>query len=225
MTDIAPPSRSRRGGSRRKAYLACGAILAVGALVSAAAFTDRARLNLGGEGGFASPADLHLEVKEGNVSDLAEDGTWQRFTTQDGAGAVPIAGADALHPGGDSVTAHIPVRNASPGLAAEVGLTLVSRTDVDDPSPSAWAVDAEGEAVSVGASNRAYLEALRFDAALDGTPIASGRTYDELAVALGSFAPGQARLLTVDVSLAADGHEDRFNGGTAAVLVHLTATS
>lgn len=214
---------------RRRAYLTGGTLVGVAALVTAAAFTDSSFLRLNGENGFGgSGSAFAMEVKAGNVTDLTDDGTWAAYSTAEEAGALPIEGADALVPGGDPVTANIPVRNASENLDATITLGLLSETDVEDATASQWAVGADGAPSTAGAANAAYLDALRFDVAVDGTTTATGLTYDEMSatpVPVGEFAGLEAKLVTVDVSLAANGAETQYNGGQAVVLAHFHATS
>lgn len=233
MSRLASLARAARGRPRRT-VAAGAAVLVVAALVTTAAFTDRAWLGLGTGSGLGTPASLQLEVKSQNTRDLSDDGTWIRVP-EEGAGpvnpapgtggTVPIPKNGTLRPGGESATVDIPVRNASPSLDATLELRVLSRTDLDDPTPSAFAVHADGTPATVGESNAAYLDELLFDVLVDDVLVADDLPVEELPISLGALPAGAARLLTLEVRLPADGDLRLANGGTASLTAHLVATT
>lgn len=233
MSRIASLTRAARGLPRRT-VVAGAAVLVVAALVTTAAFTDRSWLNLAGDTGFGTPGELHLEVKTQNTRDLSDDGTWVRIP-EEGAGPVnPVPGVDGtvpiphdgtLRPGGESATVDIPVRNTSASLDATLELRVLSRTDLDDPTPSAFAVHADGTRATVGEANAAYLDELLFDVLVDDVLVADDLPVEELPIALGALPAGAARLVTLEVRLPADGDLQLANGGVASLTAHLVATT
>ena len=221
MSRLASLARAARG--RPRTVAAGAVVLLVAALVTTAAFTDRAWLNLGS--GLVTPGALHLEVKSENTRDLSDDGTWIRVPEEGAGPVVPIPQSGSLRPGGPSATVDIPVRNASPNVDATLDLRVLSRTDLDDPAPSAFAAHADGTPATVGESNAAYLDQLRFGVLVDDVPVADDLTVDELPIELGALDAGAARLVTLEVRLPADGDLPLANGGTASLTAHFVATT
>lgn len=220
--------RARLSG-RRRALTTTGALLGVATLVTAATFTDSSFLSIDGGNGFGGAAtELVVEVKEGNVDDLSDDGAWRVFPSVGDAGGLPIEGSDMLVPGGSAVTVDIPVRNASERLDASISLGLLSDTDVVDTAPALWATGPDGAPTTVGAANAAYLDALRFDVSVDGSTVATGLTHAAVSgepVPLRSLAAQEVTLVTIAMSLVADESQAQHNGGQALVLARVTATS
>jgi hypothetical protein len=233
MSRIASLARAARGTPRRT-VVAAGAVLVVAALVTVAAFTDRAWLSLGGSG-MGTPEEMRLEVKNQNTRDLSDDGTWQRLVVDEKGGAVapapgpgttvPLPQGGTLRPGGDPATVHIPVRNTSASLDATIQLVVVTRSDVDDPTPSAFAVRPDGTAATVGEANAAYLDEIVFDVLLDDVLIADDLPIEDVPTALGDLPASTARLVTLEFRLPADGDLQLANGGVASLTAHLTATT
>ncbi len=124
---------------RKRLYVAVGSTLAIGALVTAAAFTDYANINLGGaQGGGIGSADnafvLHV-AKTGDDGlpvdreDLENDEDfWVSANTDEGA-RYTLAGAENLVPG-QTLNVSIPVRNSSDPFSAELVLSFVDKAEV-----------------------------------------------------------------------------------------------
>jgi len=233
MSRLASWTRAARGLPRRT-VVAGAAVLAVAALVTTAAFTDRSWLNVGGDSGFGTPAELHLEVKSQNTRDLSDDGTWVRIP-EEGAGpvnpapgvggTVPIPDDGTLRPGGPSATVDIPVRNASASLDAALELRVLSRTDLEDPTPSRFAAHPDGTRATVGEANAAYLDELLFDVLVDDVLVADDLPVEELPIQLGTLPAGTARLVTLEVRLPGESDLTLANGGVASLTAHLVATT
>lgn len=174
---------------RRKAIIAWGALAGIAALITTAAFTDQAFLNLGSNGIGGSDSTYSIQVGATDADGVFVDG-WQE--ADDPAG-VPIRldGAEAVFPGSDPVRVVIPVRNASPHFDSSLAVSLARLTDtaenVTDPD---------------------YLTSLRFSVAqpattLSTTPVAtSDLTFDEVqALALNNLANGEESTVTLEVRL------------------------
>ena len=227
MSRSARSARSARAarGVPRRAVVVGGVVLVVVALGTAAAFTDRARLRLGDGSGIGTPEQMHLEVKDHNTRDLSDDGTWQRLAEDGQGGSVPLPLGGTLRPGGEPVAVHIPVRNTSASLDATLRLTLLTRGDVEDPTPSTWAVRADGTAATVGEANAAYLDQIVVDVLLDDEPVAADLPVEDVPAVLGTLPADTARLVGLEVRLPADGDLRLANGGVASLTAHLTATT
>lgn len=123
---------------RKRLYIAGGSVLVAAALLTAAAFTDIANINLGAGSGIgvgdSSFALLVPDVDEdGNiVMPSGEDG-WVSAASGEGI-SYNIPGADALEPN-SSVSISFPVRNASPTLDGQLSVAI-NAMDAD-PSPVA----------------------------------------------------------------------------------------
>jgi hypothetical protein len=188
MTDQPTDDRSRR----REALVAWGALAGVAALLTTAAFTDVARLNLGsgGIGGSDSTYNIQVGGTDGDGTFVA--GTWQEA---DDAAGVPIAisGAESVFPGSTPISVEIPVRNDSTAFASSLSLTL---SQLADDAGAGRVTDAN------------YLSSLRFDVAMpgtsrDATPVAeSGLTFAQAsAVVLNELAAEEESTVTLTIAL------------------------
>lgn len=130
---------SQKSG-RKRAIIAGGAILGVAALATTAAFTDFARLNLNGEGGFGGASNSYnLVVSSGQEATVAAvpEANWIE-ANPDAADIAPITGAEALVPGGNSIYVNIPVKNDSNSINSSLALTLENTAAIsDDPTQAA----------------------------------------------------------------------------------------
>ncbi|GIG36583.1 hypothetical protein [Cellulomonas pakistanensis] len=232
MSRLAPLARAARRLPRRT-VVAGGSVLVVAALVTTAAFTDSTVIRV--RDGLRTPEQMRLEVKSHNTRDLSDDGSWRRLAEDGedgpvqpapGSGAtVPLPRGGTLSPGGEPAVVHIPVRNTSGALDATVQVGLLVRGDLEDPTPSAWAVRPDGTAATVGEANAAYVDALLVDVLLDDELVADDLPVAHVPTVLGALPAGTARLVTVEVRLPDDGDLALVNGGVASLTAHLTATT
>lgn len=131
----AAPVEDPKSG-RKRLYIAGGSVLAAAALLTAAAFTDIANINLGaGSGIGVGDSSFALQVadvdEDGNpVIPVDEDG-WVSAAGADGI-SYNIPGAEALEPN-ESVTVEIPVRNASATLDGQLRVSFQDITAVPSP--------------------------------------------------------------------------------------------
>ncbi|QZN85608.1 hypothetical protein [Cellulomonas sp. C5510] len=216
--------------ARTRLVLSIGAVAGVGALVTAATFTDFANLNLGDgtDGGGIGSGRFNIQVVGTDGAGMPVPGTWQEANLPEGVD-IAVPGAGSITPGG-TIEVDLPYRNASTSLGADIDL---------------WLKEVPGRT-----STPAYLDALRFTI-LDGAgvPLVSDVTFDELdassaaekisltdALTGSELAAGAEDSITVQVSLAdydadnssgdADGlTNDVLNGGVAYVQLHWDAVS
>lgn len=176
---------------RRKALVAWGALAGVAALLTTAAFTDVARLNLGSGGIGGSDSTYNIQVGATDADGEFVAG-WQEA---DAAAGVPIAisGAESVFPGSAPISVEIPVRNDSTAFASSLSLTLSQLADDVD---AGRVTDAD------------YLSSLRFDVAMpatarDAAPVAeTGLTFAEAsAVALNELAADEESTVTLSITL------------------------
>lgn len=216
--------------ARTRLVLSIGAVAGVGALVTAATFTDFANLNLGNgtDGSGIGAGTFNMQVVGTNSAGVPVAGTWQEANLPEGVD-VAIPGADTITPG-ETIEVTLPYRNASTKLGADIDL---------------WLNEVPGQT-----SSPDFLAALRFTI-LDGTGavLADGVTFDALdagdaasrisltdALTDAALAPGDEDEITVRVALLdydadngsgdADGlSNDILNGGVAYVQLHWDAVS
>lgn len=176
---------------RRKGLVAWGALAGVAALLTTAAFTDVARLNIGGNGIGGADSTYNIQVGATDADGRFVAG-WQEA---DGPAGVPIAldGAESLFPGSSPVEVTIPVRNDSTHFDSSLALTLVQLADDVD---TGRVTDAD------------YLSSLRFSVAMAGTSLdaaalsASDLTFAEVqALALNDLAAEEESAVTLTVRL------------------------
>lgn len=212
-------AQPRRRSSRKRAFLALGAVVAVGAGITAAAFTDFANLNLGANGIGADQYNIQV-VDTDPVTGAQIPGTWQEANTVAGA-PIELVGAQTLYPGSAAISVDIPVRNASASLGSTLTLSLAqlpdAGADVTDPN---------------------YLSSLRFSysqpATSVGTTAVAGTdlTFAELnAVALNGLAAGEESSVTITVRLldqaesGATFDDNSLNGSKAFIQAQFNGTS
>lgn len=199
---------SSRGTKRL--VVAGGSLLAIAGLVTAAAFTDFANLNLGdgtADSGIGGDNRFNIQVVGTNASGVPVAGTWQEANTAAGVN-IAVPGADTITPG-DTISVDIPFRNESPKLSADIDFSLQDRPGyVSDPE---------------------IADALRYTIALDGTAIISDATQDQVAdLDLGVYTTGSQGTLRVSIALPDQGTEAANNAlqsKVSYVQAHFAATS
>lgn len=176
----------------RKALLAWGSLAAAAALITTAAFTDAAHLNLGTNGIGGADSTYNIQVGATDAEGAFIAGQWQE--ADDPAG-VPIAieGAQAVFPGSDPISVVIPVRNDSPVFNSSLTLTL---SQLPDDAANGVVTDAN------------YLSSLRFDVSmpatsLGATPVAqTDLTFAEVsALVLNDLAADEESTVTIAIRL------------------------
>lgn len=202
------PITTPRG--KKRLVIAAGSLLAVGGLITAAAFTDFANLNLGNgtdDSGIGGNNRFNIQVVGTDADGNPVAGTWQEADTAEGVN-INVPGADLITPG-DTVTVDIPFRNESPALSADIAFSFQDRAGyTSDPAIAA---------------------ALRYTVLLDGAAIVSD--VDQTAVEdldLGTYVTGEDATLSLSISLPDQGSEAANNalqGQISYVQAHFDATS
>lgn len=175
---------------RRKGLIAWGALAGVAALITTAAFTDVARLNLGSSGIGGSDSSYNIQVGATDDGGNFIDG-WQEADEPAGV-PINLAGAQGLYPGSDPVSVTIPVRNDSVHFDSSLALTLAQLAD-----------DAEAGRVT----DAHYLASLRFDVSMPATSMAPAAAHTNLtyaqvqALALNDLAAEEESSVTLTVHL------------------------
>ena len=210
----------KRGLSRRaKAVIGLGAVVAIAAGVTAAAFTDFANLNLGTNGIGADQYNIQV-VDTDPVTGAQIPGSWQEANTPAGA-PIEIVGANTIFPGSAPISVDIPVRNASATLNSTLSLGLVQL-----PDSGANVTDAN------------YLSSLRFSVSmpatsLGATPISvSDQTFAQLSsLTLNDLAAGEVSDVTISVRLLTQAEsgstftDNDLNGMKAFIQAQFNGTS
>lgn len=209
MTARTTDDRSRR----RKALVAWGSLAGVAALLTTAAFTDVARLNLGSGGLGGSDATYNIQVGATDAEGAFIPG-WQEA---DDAAGVPIAltGAESMFPGSTPISIEIPVRNDSPTFASSLALGL---NQLADDAGAGRVTDAD------------YLSSLRFDVQMPATSrdaaavTETGLTFAEAdALVLNELAADEESTVTLTIALLSQSesgaaHTDNSLAGKGAFL-------
>ncbi|MDQ1129968.1 hypothetical protein [Microbacterium sp. SORGH_AS_0888] len=199
---------SSRGTKRL--IIAGGSLLAVAGLVTAAAFTDFANLNLGDgtdDSGVGGNNRFNIQVVGTDANGVPVPGEWQEADTAAGVN-IAVPGADLITPG-DTVSVDIPFRNESPVLSADISFSLQDRPGY--------------------VSDAAIAAALRYTIQLDGTDIVTNvaqSAVDDLD--LGTYLTGTQGTLTVEISLPDQGSaaaNNALQGEVSYVQAHFDATS
>ncbi|MGC4151974.1 MAG: hypothetical protein QM628_02695 [Propionicimonas sp.] len=198
----------KRGLSRLVA--AAGALAAVAALATAAAFTDFANLNIGNgtdDSGIGGNNRFNIQVVGTDIDGNPVVGTWQEADTEAGVN-INLPGADVITPG-DTVSVEIPFRNESPELGADIAFSLQDRPG--------YASDAE------------IADALRYTIELDGSAVVSSVPQSGVAdLDLGVWVAGDGGVLKVTVTLPDQGSpaaNNALQNKVAYVQAHFDATS
>jgi hypothetical protein len=219
-TAQAAPAEDR--ARRRKAVLAWGSLAGIAALVTTAAFTDVARLNVGAQGLGGADSTYNIQVGATDASGQLVPGAWQEADAVEG---VPLAltGSDALAPGGPAAAMELPVRNDSRTFASTLDLSVDGLADdagagrVTDPS---------------------YLASLRFTVSMQptaGDPAVArhqGLTFAQMqTLELNELAPGEESVVALSVTLlpqsesAAPYDDNALNGKGAYLQLRLDGSS
>jgi hypothetical protein len=176
---------------RRKGLVAWGALAGAAALLTTAAFTDNAFLNLGGANGIGG-ADSTYNIQVGATDGegvFLNDGTWQEADNPIGV-PVFLEGAQSLFPGSDAIGIDIPVRNDSAHFTSSLAISLAQIADTAD-----------------AVTDANYLASLRFDVTMPATSLAAaqshtGLTYAEVqALALGDLAAEEESVVSLKIRL------------------------
>lgn len=209
---------------RKRAIITGGVLLGAGALVTAAAFTDFALLDLNGDGGFGGVENAYnIQVSTGQENTVPDVSTWVEANPNSEAVA-PIEGADALIPGGAPIYVNLPVLNDSASMASSLDLVLHNVTaTVETP---------EGAAIDIAAANEAYAKLIRFQVAQvdDASTVPTdwvtptGLAFDTNgavpSVALSDLDPSAGSIIVVKVWLEegqTQAETNLANGGTVQV--------
>lgn len=224
-TTATPRDDDRRG--RKRAFLALGALLGVGALATSAYFTDSALLDLNGGGGFGSTDNKYnIQVSTGMENTVSDVKTWVE-AFPDSAAIADIPGASNLLPGG-SVVVKIPVLNDSKNWKSTLKLSLKNTT------PAASTPDQV-------ARNAAYMKLLSVDVAetadastapttwtTTGLTIPAETGSSSTAVDLSTLNPKAGTVLYVKLALkegTTQAATDAANGGAVAIQAVIDGTS
>jgi hypothetical protein len=210
-TASGPAEEKEHRNGRKRLFVGGGVLLGIGALATAAAFTDFALLDLGTGGLGGESNGYNIQVSTGQEPTVGSVARWVEANPD--AEAVTIPGSDSLSPGGGPLTVRLPVRNASEKLDSTLSLTLENTTE----NPSA--------------ADRAYTGLLRFSyaevddassAPAQWKPVGSGvlgASGSTSTVKLGDLAPESGRVVVLRISLADGADQEATNaangGGTA----------
>jgi hypothetical protein len=219
MTHEAAAPQRREKSRRTRAVIGLGAVVAIAAGVTAAAFTDFANLNLGANGIGADQYNIQV-VDTDPVTGAQIPGSWQEADTAAGA-PIELVGANTLFPGSTPISVDIPVRNASATLNSTLSLGLVQ---LPDNAPAITDPD--------------YLSSLRFTitqpaTSLGATPIsATDQTFAQLStLALNGLAAGEESSVTIEVRLLTQAEsgssftDNDLNGAKAYLQAQFNGTS
>ncbi|MFB9747004.1 hypothetical protein [Leifsonia shinshuensis] len=204
---------------RTRAVIGLGAVVAIAAGVTAAAFTDFANLNLGTNGIGADQYNIQV-VDTDPVTGAQIPGQWQEADTPAGA-PIEITGANTIFPGSAPISVDIPVRNASATLSSTltVGLAQLpdTATDITDPD---------------------YLSSLRFSVSQPATSLSptaisvTDQTYAQLsALQLNNLAAGEVSDVTIQIQLLSQAQsgatfdDNSLNGKKAFIQAQFNGTS
>jgi len=195
---------------RKRMYLAAGSVAGIAALVTAAAFTDFANLNLGNgtdDSGVGGNNRFNIQVVGTDAAGNPVAGTWQEAATAEGVN-INVPGADLITPG-DTVSVSIPFRNESPVLTADIAFSLQDRPGFT--------------------SDATIADALRYTVSLDGAPLVTDATQAAVAdLDLGDYPTGDSGELTISITLPDQGSGDANNalqGQVSYVQAHFDAVS
>ncbi|WP_431837697.1 hypothetical protein [Cellulomonas sp. Y8] len=176
---------------RRKGLVAWGALAGVAALITTAAFTDNAFLNLGGANGIGG-ADSTYNIQVGATD--AEGRFVEGWQEADDPIGVPVflEGAQSLFPGSEAIGIDIPVRNDSAHFTSSLAISLAQIAD-------------DLEAGKVTDAN--YLASLRFDVTMPATQLGAAVTHTDLtfdqvsALALNDLAAEEETTVSLSIRL------------------------
>ena len=195
---------------RKRMYLAAGSLVGVAALVTAAAFTDFANLNLtsgSDDSGIGGNNRFNIQVVGTDDEGAPVPGSWQEAATTEGVD-ITLPGSDLIAPG-DTLSVSIPFRNESPVLGADLTFTLQDRPG--------------------STSDTGIAEALRYTLSVDGTALVTDVPQAAVAgIALGQLLAGEGSVLDLSVTLpdqGSDAANNTLQGQVFYVQAHLDAAS
>ncbi|WP_309132054.1 hypothetical protein [Brevibacterium sp.] len=216
--ELDPDQQPRKG--KRRLLIGAGSLLGIGALVTAAAFTDYALLDFGAKGFGGDQNAYNIQVSTGQEATVASVKQWVEANPN--AEPLEIAGADALSPGGEALQVNIPVLNASERLDSTLSLTLENTTANPSKADSAYAnlLRFEYAAVPDASSAPGHWKQIP-----TGSFSSAGSTS---TVDLGDLKPKSGEVVVLRISLA-DGADqaatNAANGGGAAVQARIDGSS
>jgi hypothetical protein len=198
---------------RRKGLVAWGALAGVAALITTAAFTDNAFLNLGGANGIGG-ADSTYNIQVGATD--AEGRFVEGWQEADDPIGVPVflEGAQSLFPGSEAIGIDIPVRNDSAHFTSSLAISLAQIADDVDAGK---VTDAD------------YLASLRFDVSMPATQLGAAVSHTDLtfaevsALALNDLAAEEETTVSLGIRLLSQSEsgaawEDNTLSGKGAFL-------
>lgn len=215
--------KNQKKNGRKRAVAAAGTLLVAGALITSAAFTDFANINLndGTSGGGIGPGQDNafalLVAKpdaQGNplvdpvTGDVTDDANWISAATPAGVD-YRLTGIDELAPGSGSASVTIPMKNKSKGTML-TKLSIVQKGAASDP---------------------ALLDALRFTVTQNGSPVGgvSNLTLAQASNLDLSTLPGKGTSkVTVQVTIANQATQAENNAladKSAYITAHIDAAS
>lgn len=204
---------------KKRLFLTLGAGVGALGLVTAAAFTDFANLNLGENG--LGTTSYNIQVVETNPTTGAQVAdSWQEANTAEGA-PVAITGADTLYPGAPDISVDIPVKNAAGTLKSSLELALSQLPDAPLKETSAD-----------------YVSSLRFDVSQPATSVtvtpfsATNLTFASFSTLhLNKLAAGETSTVTIKIRLLdqaaseAAYTDNSLNGDKAFLQANFTGSS
>ncbi|MGO4431734.1 hypothetical protein AB4Y88_00090 [Paenarthrobacter sp. RAF9] len=195
---------------RKRTFIAAGALLGVGALVTAAAFTDFGNLNIGNgtdDSGIGGDNRFNIQVVGTDAAGNPVAGTWQEANTAAGVN-INVPGSGTLTPG-DTISVDIPFRNESPVLGADMSFSLQDRPGYT--------------------SGANIASALRYTVTLNGTALVTNVPQTTVAALdLGNYASGAQGDLGLSISFPDQGSEAANNalqGQVSYVQAHFDGSS
>ncbi|MDR1768716.1 MAG: hypothetical protein LBR32_09885 [Propionibacteriaceae bacterium] len=200
----------------KKAMAVWGSVAALAAIVTTAAFTDAAYLNLGGStplgGGTGSNVFNFQVVKTDPTTGAQVPGDWQEADATTGV-PIAIAGADTIYPGSADISVDIPVKNASTNIKSALAISLAQLPDVPGTS----------------VTDPNYLNSLRFDVDQPATAGSAAKSYKDQtfaqvkSLALATMNPGETSTVRLTIRLLSQAtsgapYDDNSLQGKAAYL-------
>lgn len=198
MTQPTPVSPVKNDKDRRKRrFLIWGAVAAVGALITSAAFVDSEWANISPEGGYAT-GQFNLQLSDDGGS------TWSDNPSSGDALAIDLTGGHSPMLPGDVLT----------------GTYLLG--EEFDEYDATLSLSAESETSQ--AADVALRDALRFTVKVGGTTVVDNQAYGDLARSdFGTLTAGEDQEVEVSVTLpASEASNQAIQGGTAEVFLGIT---
>ncbi len=226
-TDTTATAHDEERRGRKRAFLALGALLGVGALATSAYFTDSALLDLNGGGGFGSTDNKYnIQVSTGMENTVSNVKTWVE-AFPDSAAIADIPGASNLLPGG-SVVVKIPVLNESKNWKSTLKLSLKNTTPTASTPDQVARNAAYMKLLSVDVAETADASTVPTTWAKTGLTIPAETGSSSTAVDLSTLDPKAGTVLYLKLTLkegATQAATDAANGGAVAIQAVIDGTS